>query len=149
MVSTRWKERSAPCRQDCFRPRPRLTPLKSWYGRIGEKFQEWADDQYPIPLDDILAGVTLYWLTECYPSSIYIYRDLPNLRHPHPGTKPLAYSYFPAEISGMPAIWCRQLIPGIVRYEHDRGGHFAALEQPKLLFDDIDDFVGRCRHLIT
>lgn len=93
--------------------------------------------------------MTLYWLARCYPSSLYVYREIPTLRFPNPGDKPCGYSYFPAEISCLPAVWCREMVPGIVRYEHDRGGHFAALEQPELLLDDVEDFVRRYRHLFS
>lgn len=41
---------------------------------IGEKFLDWRDSRTPPSLDHILANITLYWLTESYPSSIYTYR---------------------------------------------------------------------------
>jgi hypothetical protein len=42
--------------------------------RIGEKFLEWVDD--PLPPDDILESVTLYWLTDTFPRAIYTYRQV-------------------------------------------------------------------------
>lgn len=42
--------------------------------RIGEKYLEWVDD--PLSPDDILESVTLYWLTETFPRSIYAYRQV-------------------------------------------------------------------------
>ena len=42
--------------------------------RVGEKFLEWVDD--PLPPDHILESITLYWLTETFPRSIYSYRQV-------------------------------------------------------------------------
>jgi hypothetical protein len=42
--------------------------------RIGEKFLEWTDEAPP--LNDILASVSLYWLTDTCPRSIYPYREV-------------------------------------------------------------------------
>lgn len=42
--------------------------------RIGEKFLEWVDD--PLPPDHILESITLYWLTDTFPRSIYTYRQV-------------------------------------------------------------------------
>ena len=47
--------------------------LLSW---IGEKFLEWTDDDPEI--DEILTSLTLWWLTDTFPSSIYQYRDVRN-----------------------------------------------------------------------
>ena len=44
--------------------------------RIGEKFLEWVDDREPLPLGIILESITLYWLTETFPRSIYYYREV-------------------------------------------------------------------------
>jgi hypothetical protein len=42
--------------------------------RIGEKFLEWVDD--PLPPGHILESITLYWLTDTFPRSIYTYRQV-------------------------------------------------------------------------
>lgn len=42
--------------------------------RIGEKFLEWTDETPP--LNDILASISLYWLTDTFPRSIYPYREV-------------------------------------------------------------------------
>lgn len=42
--------------------------------RIGEKMSVWAEK--PPLLEDILANVSLYWLTGCFPTSIWIYREV-------------------------------------------------------------------------
>ena len=98
--------------------------------RIGEKFLDWTDEE--LPLDSILIAVTLYWLTETFPTSIYSYRqvrpcslllvvqrssadttstqdDSPeNLKArggPEHVTKPFGYSWFPKEIFPTPRSW--------------------------------------------
>lgn len=42
--------------------------------RVGEKFLDWPDE--PLPLNDILESVSLYWLTESFPRCIYHYREV-------------------------------------------------------------------------
>lgn len=42
--------------------------------RIGEKMIDWSDESPSI--ETILGNVSLYWFTGCYPSSIYVYRDV-------------------------------------------------------------------------
>lgn len=77
--------------------------LLAW---IGEKFLEWTD--VPLPISDILASVTLYWLTDTFPRGIYPYREGYGPEPWHHGTpgfnipKPLGYSYFPKESAPAP-----------------------------------------------
>jgi hypothetical protein len=42
--------------------------------RIGEKFLDWVDQE--LDLEIILESVTLYWLTQTYPRSLYVYREV-------------------------------------------------------------------------
>ncbi|KAF2737153.1 epoxide hydrolase-like protein [Polyplosphaeria fusca] len=113
--------------------------LLAW---IGEKFLEWTDEDPP--LDAILTNISLYWFTQGFPRSIYPYRQLFDPNRPEPPflSKPTGYSFFQYE-----------LLPGIkkglekacnlVTYkQHERGGHFAALERPKELLEDVEEFVG-------
>jgi hypothetical protein len=44
--------------------------------RIGEKWLEWVDE--PLSPEHILESITLYWLTETFPRSIYTYRQVSN-----------------------------------------------------------------------
>ena len=50
--------------------------------RIGEKFVEWTGD--PLAPEHILESVTLYWLTETFPRSIYTYRQVRYSKTPYP-----------------------------------------------------------------
>ena len=103
---------------------------------------EWSDEDPS--LDDILTDVSLYWFTSSFTRSIYPYRalfsgksvELPKI------DKPLGISWFPLEI--MPII--KSIVEkenNLVFYKaHKRGGHFAALERPKELLEDVEAFVS-------
>jgi microsomal epoxide hydrolase len=113
--------------------------LLAW---IGEKFLEWSDDSPP--LDTILTNISLYWFTEGYPTSLYPYRTLFALgRKPLPYiTKPFGFSFFPVEL--FPGVKSAAEKAGnLVHYtQHERGGHFAALEKPGELWEDVQAFVS-------
>ncbi|KAE9369905.1 alpha/beta-hydrolase [Stipitochalara longipes BDJ] len=112
--------------------------LLAW---IGEKFLVWSDEDPD--LDKILESVTLYWLTETFPTSIYPYRArfIPGYNTPPFIQKPLGYSNFPKEITPTPQDWVKTQANMVFYREHEKGGHFAALEQPELLLEDVEQFV--------
>ena len=101
-----------------------------------EKFCEWADPRFPIPLDRILDVVSLYWLTNSAASSARIYweaRQEGGGSSTGPINLPMAATIFPYEIWRAPRIWAEKLWPNLFYWsEVDRGGHFAAMEQPNL-----------------
>jgi len=94
--------------------------------------------------DDVLDNVTLYWLTNTAISSARLYWDT---RHNLPaggffdvrGIKiPVAVSAFPDEIYTAPRSWAERAYPKLIHYNKlDRGGHFAAWEQPQLFCEEI------------
>ncbi|KAG8531141.1 uncharacterized protein KY384_004499 [Bacidia gigantensis] len=119
--------------------------LLAW---MGEKFLDWSDQD--LPLDVILEAVSLYWLTETFPTSIYPYRQLftPGVVGAHENPvwyiekpKPLGYSYFPLEISPTPRSWVATTGNLVFHRQHHSGGHFAAVERPEVLLKDIEDFL--------
>jgi pimeloyl-ACP methyl ester carboxylesterase len=94
--------------------------------------------------DDILDNVTLYWLTNTAISSAQLYWDTRQI--PSPGgffdargvTLPVGVSAFADEIYQAPRSWAERAYPGLAYYQrHDRGGHFAAWEQPALFVEDV------------
>jgi len=116
--------------------------LLAW---IGEKYLDWVDEE--LDLEVILESVTLYWLTQTYPRSLYPYREiaavaLPESRVPKPYlTKPFGFSWFPKELAPWPQS-CLQASGNLVFFrQHQKGGHFAALEQPETLYKDLVDFI--------
>lgn len=119
--------------------------LLAW---IGEKFLDWTDEDPP--LDTILESVTLYWLTSCYPTSIWPYRQLftPGVAGAHENSewhinKPMGMSWFPKEIAPVPRAWTATTGNLVFFKQHDRGGHFAALEHPDVLLEDLEEFVAQ------
>ncbi len=118
--------------------------LAAW---IVEKFHGWSDHDGHVEdaftRDQILANVTLYWVTETITSSARIYyesRHAQNRSTTPYVSVPTAGSIFPKEIYFTPRAWAEHRY-NIVRWTvMPRGGHFAALEEPHLLVDDVRAF---------
>ena len=89
--------------------------------------------------DDVLDNVTLAWLTNTATSSSRLYWENKfGFFAPKGVAIPVAVSAFPDEIYTVPRSWAEQAYPKLVYYKkHDKGGHFAAWEQPELLVADI------------
>jgi pimeloyl-ACP methyl ester carboxylesterase len=89
--------------------------------------------------DDILDNVTLYWLTNTAVSSARLYWEskLPFFA-PKGVMLPVAVSVFPDEIYAAPRSWATQAYPNLIHFNRlDRGGHFAAWEQPELFSQEM------------
>ncbi|KXX78196.1 putative epoxide hydrolase [Madurella mycetomatis] len=116
---------------------------------MGEKFIEWSDNRKPLSVDTILSFVSLYWFTDSYGRAMWAYRELmgevggtfPTL--PLSLTKPFGFSSFAIEIAALPRSWAEYLFPNLVLYRsHDIGGHYAALEEPELFLEDVEEFMS-------
>ena len=121
--------------------------LASW---IVEKFHAWCDCgdniESRFSKDDLLTNVTIYWATETAASSTRIYYEN-RVAPPVQGrvTVPTACALFPKEISTPPKKWVEARY-NLVRWTPmPRGGHFAALEQPELLLNDVREFFRTVR----
>jgi pimeloyl-ACP methyl ester carboxylesterase len=89
--------------------------------------------------DDVLDNVTLYWLTKTGISSARLYWES-HLAFFAPKNVPIptGVSAFAEELYQAPKSWTEKAYPKLVFYaRHDKGSHFAAWEQPKLLVDDL------------
>jgi pimeloyl-ACP methyl ester carboxylesterase len=89
--------------------------------------------------DDILDNATLYWLTRTGVSSARLYWES-KLAFFAPKNVPIpaAVSAFPEELYQAPRTWAEKAYPKLVFYNKlDKGGHFAAWEQPELLVADL------------
>lgn len=89
--------------------------------------------------DDILDNITLYWLTNTGVSSARLYWEnkLPFFA-PKNVTIPVAVSAFPDEIYTAPRSWVEKAYPKLIHYNKlDKGGHFAAWEQPALFTTEL------------
>ena len=92
-----------------------------------------------ITRDDILDNITLYWLTNTAVSSARIYWDNKfAFFAPKHVDIPSAFSAFPDEVIQAPRSWAERAYSNLVYYKkHDKGGHFAAWEQPQLYSEDV------------
>jgi len=121
-------------------------------GWIVEKFHGWTDnDGTPdsaIDREAMLTNIALYWVTGSITSSTRIYyesRHTPTQRPVSYVPVPTAGAIFPKEIYFTPRAWAEARY-NIVRWtEMPRGGHFAALEEPDLLLDDVRAFFRTLR----
>jgi pimeloyl-ACP methyl ester carboxylesterase len=94
--------------------------------------------------DDVLDNITLYWLTNTAISSAQLYWDTAHNLPPGGffdvrGVKlPVAVSAFPDEIYTAPRSWSERAYVKLIHYNRlDRGGHFAAWEQPVLFTEEL------------
>lgn len=118
--------------------------LATW---IYEKFHAWTDNkgnpEDALSLDRMLSNISLYWLTNTGPSSIRIYweRQADGVGAQFAGPKldlPVAATVFPYEIYPAPKSWAEQTYSNLIYWnEVDKGGHFAAFEQPQLFAEEL------------
>jgi pimeloyl-ACP methyl ester carboxylesterase len=117
---------------------------------IVEKFQEWTDPAHELPeqavdLDQLLTDVSLYWFTGSSASAANLYYEnrVASAEPIMPSGVPTGIAVFPTD----PAI--RRIAERehhLVHWsEFPRGGHFAAMEAPDLLIDDIRTFFRMLR----
>ncbi|MFS8112330.1 epoxide hydrolase [Rhizobium jaguaris] len=89
--------------------------------------------------DDVLDNITLYWLTNTAVSSARLYWENKFAFFAPKGIKiPVAVSAFPDELYQAPKSWVEKAFPNLLYYSRpERGGHFAAWEQPETLTNDL------------
>ena len=113
-------------------------------GWIAEKFGEWTDGGLSaVDRDQMLTNISVYWLTRTAGSSARLYYEAARSRAsgpPAPSTAPTGVAVFPEEIAA-PVRRLAEQTNNIVHWsEFDRGGHFAAMEEPDLLIGDVREF---------
>jgi pimeloyl-ACP methyl ester carboxylesterase len=89
--------------------------------------------------DDLLDNITLTWLTKTAISSARLYREnkLPFFA-PMGVAIPVAVSAFPDELYQAPRSWAERAYPKLIHYNKlDKGGHFAAWEQPQIFATEL------------
>ncbi|MBB3394931.1 MULTISPECIES: epoxide hydrolase family protein [unclassified Rhizobium] len=89
--------------------------------------------------DDVLDNVTLFWLTNTGVSAARLYWENKLAFFAPKGVKvPVAVSVFPDELYQTPRKWAEAAYPNLIHYNKvEKGGHFAAWEQPKLFVDEV------------
>lgn len=103
-----------------------------------------GDAEASFTLDEMLDGIMLYWLPNAGASSARLYWETAMARAsappapPSPIMLPTGFTMFPQEQVRKSRRWIERRYGNVVHFnEPDRGGHFAALEQPGALVDEI------------
>lgn len=110
---------------------------------IYEKFQSKTDNdglaEDAISLDAMLDTISLYWFTNSAASSARTYWDNRSATMAGPRlTLPVAVTVFPRDVPRLPRSWAEAAYSDLVHFgEAERGGHFAALEQPDVLVREL------------
>jgi len=131
--------------------------LAAW---IIDKFWAWSDHggklENSFTKDELLTNVMIYWVTETMPSATRIYFESQH-NLPRPASMsafqntgrpaPMGFVLFPKEINVPPRAWVERAMGGSLFHwtEMPKGGHFAALEQPQLLAQDVRAFFAKVR----
>lgn len=115
--------------------------LAAW---IVEKLQSWSDggvERYT--RDEILTNVTIYWLTGTIGSSMRMYNAnsaIPAGQLTRRVEVPSGFSVFRGDVVRPPRAWLERTANAVRVTEPDRGGHFAAFEEPELYAQELRDF---------
>jgi pimeloyl-ACP methyl ester carboxylesterase len=109
---------------------------------ILEKFWSWTDcDGHPenvLSRDELLDNVMLYWLPATGASSARLYWESFNNPSLDPVKVPVGCSIFPHEIFRTSKRWAEKRFGSLLHWnELDKGGHFAAFEQPETFVDEV------------
>jgi pimeloyl-ACP methyl ester carboxylesterase len=115
------------------------------YYKISHAFVE-GEPVGNLTRDNILDNITLYWLTGTGTSAARWYWEFGQVlaaaaasgAAPPPVTVPVAFTTFPGEIWAAPRSWVEAVYPGLAYFNAvDRGGHFAAWEEPELFSTEV------------
>ncbi len=111
---------------------------------IYEKFHDWTDNagspEDVLSRDEMLDDIMMYWLPNTAASSARLYWESFSTFHQQhpPVTVPTAISMFPKELQRGSRRWAQNRFSNLVYWhELDRGGHFAAFEQPALFTAEV------------
>jgi len=112
-------------------------------------FAQWtysADPEKSPTKDDVLDNITLYWLTNTATSSARLYWEngargsviVAAAQKTNEISLPVAITVFPEDVYRPPETWARRAYPNLTYFhEVDKGGHFAAWEQPELFAAEL------------
>jgi len=121
-------------------------------------FAQWtfgADPEKSPTKDDVLDNITLYWLTNTATSAARLYWEggqqgsiiAAATQKTNEISLPVAITVFPEDVYRAPETWARRAYPNLIYFhEVDRGGHFAAWEQPELFASELRAAFRSLRH---
>jgi pimeloyl-ACP methyl ester carboxylesterase len=118
--------------------------LAAW---IVEKFRSWSDCDGEVEKrftkDELLANVMIYWATETINSSFRVYYETQHNPPEHPSEYirvPTGVAIFPKDLVPAPREFAERFFEVQRWTEMPRGGHFAAMEEPEQLAEDLRAF---------
>lgn len=112
---------------------------------VAEKFHAWTDCdgeiRNAVSWDDLLTNISLYWFSGSITSSARLYlEDTRYNESPERIDIPTGAAIFPKELFAPPRAWVESSYNLVHWFEAERGGHFAALEQPEVFAKDLWEF---------
>ena len=109
---------------------------------LTEKFHAWTDNdgdlRSAVSWDRLLTNISFYWFTQSITSSARLYYE--HRRHRDTVSRidvPTGAAIYPGELLRPPRAWAEQAYNLVHWFEADKGGHFAALEQPEVFSADL------------
>ncbi|MFP6807462.1 MAG: epoxide hydrolase [Pseudomonadales bacterium] len=122
-------------------------------GWITEKFHSWTHHtghlEDAISRDELLTNIMIYWVTQSITSSTRLYFESAhannNMFADGKIKTPTGCTMFPGELYQPPRVWAEELYNVTYWNTQTSGGHFAALEQPALLTDELRQFFRNYR----
>ena len=113
------------------------------YAKISRAFLE-GKPTGGLTRDNVLDNITLYWVTNTSASAARLYWEggrsgMVAFKHPPPHVKlPVGYTVFPDELFQPPRHWVKHAYHNLVYFnEAEKGGHFAAWEEPELFAEEM------------
>ena len=117
-----------------------LAGLVAWiYDKFAASTYSGGEPERALTRDEMLDDITLYWVTNSATSSSQLYwENKDNVFNAVDISIPVAVTVFPGEIYRAPRSWAELNYHNIIYWhEVDKGGHFAAWEQPELFTEEI------------
>ncbi|MGW9206952.1 epoxide hydrolase family protein [Embleya sp. NPDC055664] len=118
--------------------------LAAW---IVEKLRAWSDCdgdiEHSFTKDEILTNITIYWLTETIGSSMRMYHangSIPPAQLARRVEVPSGFTLFPGDLIRPPRAWMERTANVVRLTDAERGGHFAAFEEPELYAEELRTF---------
>jgi pimeloyl-ACP methyl ester carboxylesterase len=106
------------------------------YQQIAHAFE--GHPEGSLTRDQILDDITLYWVTNTGASAARLYWESARVVYKGQVSVPTGFTVFPGELWRAPRSWVERTYPNLIYFnEVDKGGHFAAWEQPELFAAEV------------
>jgi pimeloyl-ACP methyl ester carboxylesterase len=106
------------------------------YEQIAHAFE--GHPEGDLTRDEVLDNITLYWVTNTGASAARLYWENARLAYKGEVSVPAAFTVFPGELWRAPRTWVERTYRNLIYFhEVDKGGHFAAWEQPQLFAEEV------------